>query len=71
MPEVQGDSESPVVEGPATFSKWREADINDEDYARGDTDAPAKIVDDDDDDALIRMFGQQDDDDIYEEVPYE
>ena len=65
MPEVQGDSET------ATFSKWLEADINNEDYARGDTDAPAKIVDDDDDDALIRMFGQQDDEDVYEEVPYD
>lgn len=71
MSEVQADPENPLVEDSATFSEWREADINDEDYARGDTDAPAKIVGYDDDDALIRIFGQQDEDDVYEEVPYE
>lgn len=80
MPEAQGHPEASVitstsssnkVEDSAAFSKWREADVNDDDYIRGDTDAAAKVVDEDDEDALIRMFGQQDDEDVYEEVPYE
>ena len=75
MPEPQasthhGEADSSAA---ATFSKWREADINDDDYIRDDTDAPAKIDSEGGEDpaAFFRMFGQEDEEDVYEEVYYE
>ncbi len=75
MPGIQDGSEANSSTA-AAFSKWSEADINDENYANGDTDAPAKVDSDEKDDpaTFFQMFGQindDDDDDLYEEVPYE
>jgi hypothetical protein len=88
MPTTKGDSDAPGFGNtnncntPSTggdvhsvaFSKWRESNINDDDYIRGDTDAvPVKSDGDDngvDPAVLFRMFGE-DDDDVFEEVRYE
>jgi hypothetical protein len=87
MPTTKGDSEAPgfgnisssnccnTTGGDSVaFSKWREANINDDDYNRGDTDAPAKSDGDDvdvDPAVLFRMFGEEDDEDVFEDVRYE
>ena len=87
MPTTKGDSEAPEIDRSNTttsgssgdnsvaFSKWRESNINDDDYIRGDTNAvPAKSDGDDDgvDPAFFfRMFGEDDDEDVFEEVRYE
>ena len=72
MPEIQ--DEATANEAQSAFSKWSEADINDVDYARGDTDAPAKITEtdvEDDPEAFLQMFGKEADEDVYEDVQYD
>lgn len=69
MPEIQEKAETQ-----GAFSKWSEADINDEDYVRGDTDAPVKIAEseeEDDPEAFLQMFGKEADEDVYEDVQYD
>lgn len=64
-------------ENSVAFSKWREVDINDDDYARGDTDAPvdnktqSEDSDDEDPASFFRMFGEEDEEDVYEDVRYD
>jgi len=65
----KGDNDS------VAFSKWRESNINDDDYNRDDTqannDADDSSDSDDDPAVLFRMFGEEDEEDVYEEVRYD
>jgi hypothetical protein len=74
MQATQGETSNASGEDFA-FSKWREVNINDDDYTRGDADAAAKIEtehDDGEDPALqFRMFGEEDEEDVFEEVRYD